>query len=96
MLKLQSLCYIQVNYVFSGGDECNPDDIANADDQSLLAENTINGLHMTVLHIRHFNISFYISVIDDLKEEKQMMTNGTCEINVTDTQVTYIYIFRWK
>ena len=38
MLKLQSLCYIQVNYVFSGGDECNPDDIANADDQSLLAE----------------------------------------------------------
>ena len=84
MLKLQSLCYIQVNYVFSGGDECDPDDIANADDQSLLAENT-NGLHITVLHIRHFNISFYISVIDDLKEEKQTATNGTCKINATDT-----------
>lgn len=48
-----------------GSDECNPDEIANADDQSLLAENT--------------------NVIDDLKEEKQTTTNGTCEINVTDT-----------
>ena len=84
MLKLQNLCYMQVNYVFSDGDECNPDDIVNADDQSLLAENT-NGLRITVLHIRHSNISFYISVIDDLKEEKQTTTNGMCEINVTDT-----------